>query len=98
VSRTAAIVLTALAAIFCGLPGLGIICLAGLGLVGSQMPGYEAEAAASSPSELMLGALLLVCFGSILLLIPVIVGFFSYRLNIVSEDVAQYQQPMPPNF
>jgi hypothetical protein len=96
-SRTVAIVLTTITTLFCGLPGLGVICLAFLGLVGSLMPGYE-DVTTSSSSELALGVLILVCFGSILLFIPVMVGFFSYRLNRLSEDVADFQQPLPPNF
>lgn len=93
-NRTVAILLTALTALLCGLPGLSVICLAVLGLIGTQLPDYKATTDAS-PADLTAGFLILVCLGSVLIFIPVIVGFFSYRLSALagSFDDAPMQPP-----
>ena len=94
-SRTLAILLTTLTTIFCGLPGLGLICIGALAGIAPQFPNYKPPSN-SSPQNLLLGVLFFVCFGCILLLFPIIVGFFSFRLNRLSENADDYSQPLPP--
>lgn len=83
-NRTTAIIVTAVSVLLCGCPGLG---LAGLGIMaafGSQMPEVMAQNA-GTPQEALLGAGMFVCFGGILILIPVLVGVLSLR-NARSDD------------
>jgi hypothetical protein len=98
-NRTVAILLTAFTTFFCGLPGLGIICLGTMGAIGSQMPGYESQDN-TPPESLALGFAIILCFGATLLLFPIIVGFFSYRLNRLSEAFTDLNNPpsLPPDF
>lgn len=96
-SRTVAIALTLLTSIFCGLPGLGLICFGILGAIGAQTPDYKATHEAS-PETLWLGLFIFFCSGAILLLFPVIVGFFSFRLSALAgadSDDSQFMSPLP---
>ncbi len=79
-TRTTAIILTIATALLCGLPGLGIMCTGGLAAVGGQNPAIMRQAGVRS-EDLFLGVILFVCVGLLLLLIPIIVGFFSFRLS-----------------
>ncbi len=95
-SRTTAIILTIAAAVLCGCPGLGLICFAALGGIGTQMPPPNYEPTAS-PQELALAISLLLCFGATLVLIPIIVGFFSFRLARADElSKVDMSEPLPP--
>jgi len=72
--KTSAIVATILTSLFCGLPGLA---LAGVGVLG-LMPGSSPQSA-SAFQDTLLGGLLFIGGGILLILIPVLVGFFSLR-------------------
>jgi len=81
-NRTTAIVLTIVTSLLCGLPGLGVICFGIIGGIGTQMPNFQGNA---SPANLVLGVGIFLCIGSLLILIPILVGFFSFKLSKASE-------------
>jgi Zn-dependent protease with chaperone function len=94
-SRNVAILLVTLTTILCGLPGLGLMCVGVLAGIGTQMPNYKLQGS-SSPENVLIGSLIFLCFGAILLVFPLIVGFFSFRLNRLSEAAADNSNSLPP--
>jgi hypothetical protein len=84
-NRTTAIILTVATALLCGLPGIGLMCFAGLGVLGTNMPGFYEANPGATPQQAWLGAGMFICFGLLLLLIPALVGFFSFRMSKPSE-------------
>ena len=86
-NRTTAIIVTTATALFCGLPSLVLMCFGVLALFGAQMPEVMAQNPASTPEEVMLGAGIFLCFGAVLLIIPILVGFFSFRMSKKEEPV-----------
>ena len=79
-SRALAIVLTILAVLICGLPGLGLICFGGLAAIGGASPEIMSQVEGTT-QDLMLGVIMFVCGGLFLLCIPVAVGLLSFRLS-----------------
>lgn len=77
-NRTTAIVITVVSALLCGCPGLVLLGIGALAAFGSQVPDVMAQNA-NTPQEVLLGSLMFICFGVVLLLIPVIVGVLSIR-------------------
>lgn len=78
-NKTTAIILTVVAAVICGCPGL---VLAGMGVVaafGSQSPEIMAQNPTATAEDALLGAGMFICVGAILILIPIIVGFLTIR-------------------
>lgn len=55
-NRTTAIIATIVTALFCGLPGIGLVCFAALGMVGTNLPGFYEENPTATPGQAMLGA------------------------------------------
>lgn len=93
-NRTTAIIITAVTALCCGLPGLGLICTGALAAMGSQMP--EAMAGnPSTPEEVLIGSVLFACVGIILLVLPVVAGFISFRMA-KSADPVYFEENIPP--
>ena len=80
-NRTTAIILTVASALLCGLPGLGLMCFATLGAIGINTPGFYEQHPGSTPQEGWLGIVTIVCFGILLLVIPIIIGVFSFMLS-----------------
>lgn len=77
-NRTTAIIVTAASVLLCGCPGFALAALGVMAAFGSQMPEVMAQNA-GTPQEALLGAGMFVCFGGILILIPVVVGMLSLR-------------------
>ncbi len=94
-NRTTAITTTIVTALFCGLPGIGLICFAALGMVGTNLPGFYEENPTATPEQAMLGAGIFVCIGLLLLLIPALVGFFTFRMSKKEEPANQFDY-IPP--
>ena len=95
-NRTVAIVLTIVTILFCGLPGIGLICLGGVAAAGGQSPEILAQAGAN-PDDLYLGVAMFLCVGFLLLLIPILVGFFSFRLSKGKTSTSNDPfEPIPP--
>jgi len=93
-NRTTAIILTIATTLFCGLPGIGLICFAVLGLVGTNMPGFYQQNPNASPGQAWLGAGMFFCVSFILLLIPIVVGVISFRMSKTEEPAII--EPLPP--
>lgn len=85
-NRTTAIVATVITSLACGIPSLALLCLGGLALMGTQMPEVMAQNPGSSPDDVMMGAGMFLCLGAVLLVIPILVGVFSFRLS-KKEDI-----------
>ena len=79
--RSTAIILTITTALLCGAPSLILLCMAVLAMLGTQLPEVMAQNPDSTSQDVMLGSGIFLCVGFLLLLIPVIVGFFSFRMS-----------------
>jgi hypothetical protein len=93
-SKTIAIVITVLTVLCCGLPGLAVICVGGLALMGTQMPEVMTGANATT-QEVLLGSIFFLCVGLILLVIPVVAGFVSFRM-VKPEEPVYVGEELPP--
>ena len=80
-NRTTAIVITVVCALVFGCPALGLIGLGAVAALGSQSPEVMAQNPTNSPQDVLLGSGVFICFGLVLFLIPIIVGFFSLRYS-----------------
>jgi hypothetical protein len=92
-NRTTAIIITIVSALLCGLPGLLLIIFGGLAAMGSQVPEVVAESNGTA-EQALLGAGVFLCFGAILMVFPVIVGFLTIGFAKKSEAAALEQKPM----
>lgn len=95
-NRTTAIVLTVVSSLLCGLPGIALMCLTALGVLGTNTPGFYEQNPGSTPEQTWLGAGFLVCMSLLLLIIPVIVGVLSFRISKPAEP--GINGPMPPAY
>ncbi|MDX9992898.1 MAG: hypothetical protein RBS68_12740 [Anaerolineales bacterium] len=93
-NKTIAIIITAFTALCCGLPGLGLICTGALAATGSQMPEVMAESA-STPQEVLIGTVMFLCLGAILLIVPFVAGFVSFKMIKPAEPV-YFGENLPP--
>jgi hypothetical protein len=93
-NRTTAIILTIVTALFCGLPGIGLMCFAGFGMLGTNMPGFYEQNPGATPEQAWLGAGMFICLGLVLLVIPILVGVFSFRMSKPAEPT--FNEPPPP--
>lgn len=93
-NRTVAIILTIATALFCGLPSIVLMCLGVLALMGTRMPEVMAQNPDATPEEVTMGAILFLCVGAVLLLVPVLVGIFSFKFS-KKEETAGFDY-IPP--
>lgn len=79
-NRNTAMIATGATALLCGCPGL-VTCFSGVVFaIVSQIPGADIDMMGSSdPQSALLYGLGSMCFGLVLVLIPVAVGFFTLR-------------------
>jgi len=94
--RSTAIIVTIITTLACGLPSMILLCLGAFAMLGTQMPEVMAENPGSTTEEVMFGAGILICFGAVLLVIPLLVGVFSFQMS-KPEDPAM-NEFVPPNF
>ena len=92
-NKTTAIILTVVSALLCGCPGLVLAVMGVMAAFGSQMPEVMATNP-SSPEEVLLGSGMFICFGAILIVIPIIVGVFTLRSAKANEP--SMNEPLPP--
>lgn len=93
-SKTTAIIITIATALLCGCPGLAVAGIGVMAALGSQMPDVMAQNA-NAPQDVLLGSGIFLCFGGLMILIPVIVGFLSIRFAR-SDDADRDDMPTPP--
>jgi len=75
--KTGGIIGTIASALLCGLPGIVLACLGVMAVVGAQGP--EIASNNAKWQNAMIGGVAFLCGGAVLILIPLIVGFFSLR-------------------
>jgi hypothetical protein len=91
--KTGAIIATVVTTLLCGLPGLGLACW---GLV--DVVTKTASPSGISTQDLLLGAFGYICGGTVLVLIPLVVGLVSLRKKPAPAPVtpANYIPPAQP--
>jgi hypothetical protein len=94
-NKTTAIIITVVSALLCGCPGLALAGLGVMAALGSQMPEVMAQNP-SNPQDALMGAGMFICFGSVLILIPIIVGVLSIRYAKPNEPSGN--EFSPPNW
>jgi len=95
-NRTIAIALTIATTVACGLPSVVLMCLGVLALLGTQMPEVMAQNPGSTAEEITLGAAMFLCFGAVLLVVPILVGIFSFRFSKKEESGFDTIDYIPP--
>ena len=93
--RSTAMIATILTALLCGLPSVILLCMGVLAMFGTQVSEVMAQNPGSTRQDVMLGAGIFFCFGFLLLLIPLLVGFFSFRMS-QNEDLMGNDMIRPP--
>jgi hypothetical protein len=90
---------TILTIVFCGLPGLGLACFGLIGLIGTQVPGAQAQTS-KSMQDALIGGAIFIGGGIFLLLIPIITMVIFRRKKSTSPAPVYYpaptQQPYTP--
>jgi hypothetical protein len=97
-NKNAAIGITIATALLCGCPGLFLVVMGVMAAFGSQVPEVMAQNP-NSPQEVLLGSGMFLCFGAILILIPIVAGILSFRAaksNAPSNNFPGSNEPMPP--
>ena len=92
-NKTTAIIVTIVTALLCGCPGLALGVLGVMAAMGSQMPEVMAQNP-GTPQEALLGSGIFICVSVLLILLPILVGFFSLRYAKPNE--ANINDSMPP--
>jgi hypothetical protein len=93
--RTTGIILTIIAVLLCGLPGLAILCFGTLFAAIGSIPGATTDVFGSNDPEAAMGfGLGGVCLGLLLILIPVVVGVLTLRRR--PAPPASYVPPVQP--
>jgi len=95
-NRTTAMIVTIVTAFACGIPSLVLMCLGVLALIGMQSPEAMAQNPGATPEEVMLGAGMFLCGGAVFLIIPILVGVFSFRF--IKKDEPENMNYTPPAF
>jgi len=91
--RTGGIIGTIAAALLCGLPGLILVCMGVTAIAGGQGP--EIAGKNAQWQSTMIGAVAFLVGGAVLVLIPIIVGFFSLRARGNPPPVPAAPTPPP---
>jgi hypothetical protein len=78
--RTTGIVITIAATVLCGCPGIFSLCWGGIAAIVSFVPGADINIGGSSdPAAALWTGVGALCGGLLLIVIPVVVGFFALR-------------------
>lgn len=94
-NRTGGIIGTILSALLCGVPGLILGCMGLIAVAGGQSP--EILGNNAKWQSTMIGALAFLIVGVILILIPVVIGFFTLRKRPGAiPAVSTMAAPTPP--
>ncbi len=92
--KTATIV-TIVAAVLCGCPGLIGLCLGGTSALAGLIPGAEIDVFGSNdPSSAMIMGISILCVSLIFIAIPIVIGFVTLRKK---TDGANVTSPVPPS-
>jgi hypothetical protein len=92
--KTKGIIATIAAVVLCGCPGLFMCFIGATSVLASQIPGADIDVMGSSdPASAMTMGIGFLCGSFILILIPILVGFFMFRKK---PEVVQHNEPLPP--
>lgn len=97
-NKNTAIGITIATALLCGCPGLVLAVMGIMAAFGSQVPEVMAQNP-STPEEVLLGSGMFLCFGAILILIPIVAGILSFRAAKSNEPANNFpssNDPIPP--
>ena len=86
--RTVAKVLTIVTAFACDIPSIRLLCLGILTLLGTRMPEVMMQTPGSITKEVILEVVMVLFVGAVLLLVPILVGIFSFRFSIEEEPAS----------
>ena len=95
-NRTVGIILTVVTVFCCACPGLGM-CLAGvMGIAGVPFTTTVGDQSTTQPMSAPV-AIGLMCLSVILIVIPIVVGFFAFRSKPAPAPIAQsFNGPITP--
>ena len=98
-NRTTAIILTVVAVLLCGCPGICACLYGGLTAVGLGTYSYDfGDYGVNEQTPIWVGIVAL-CAGLLLMVIPVVVGVLTLRqkqVESVSTDLPSMDEPLPP--
>ena len=99
--KNTGLIATIATAILCGCPGLIGLCMGGISLIASFVPGAEIDVFGSSdPAAATTMGVVFLCLSIIFIAIPIVVGFVTLRKPkqgkaiVDSEPVSD--EPLPP--
>lgn len=99
-NRKTAIILTVVAAVICGCPGLVGMCLGATSAIASFIPGAEIDIFGSSdPTSALIWGIVSLCGGIIFLAIPIVLGVVTLRKkksDVAAENPLPPSEPLPP--
>jgi len=95
-NRTVGIVLTIVTVMFCALPGLAMLCLAPLGVLGLYQQGDLMGMGNSDRASTLIVIVLMLCVGVVGVMIPILVGVLAFRKKSAPAVVVDINEPIPP--
>ena len=92
--KTVGIIATIATVLLCGCPGLAFMCTGAFATLGTFIPGAEID----EPQMAILGSFVMLCVGALMLLVPLLVGFFTLRRrnSPAASQIIDYDEPLPP--
>ena len=96
--RNTAVILTVVAAVLCGCPGLLAMCWGGLSAIISFIPGADINIGGSTdPNTAFMTGLGSLCGGIIFIAIPIVIGVVTLRKKKQpAEPEIISDEPLPP--
>jgi hypothetical protein len=95
--KTAGVIGLVAAIFFCGLPGLCALCFGPITIFSGLFGGEIDIFGSSDPGAAIGFGIVISCMGILFAAIPVLVWFFALRDKPASEEVLEYDDPMPEN-
>ena len=93
-NRTTGIILTLIAVLLCGCPGLASLCYGLVFATGGLFPGSTSTS--NAPLATLTTGLALVCAGAVFLIIPVAVGILTLRRRPLEVNPKYANEEIPP--
>jgi hypothetical protein len=96
--RQTGIIVTVVAALLCGCPGLLSLCIGAMFAVVSRFPNADVDIFGNTdPASALAPGLGLVCLGIVFVIIPIVIGFVMLRNKKPAVvDVSTPNEPIPP--
>lgn len=98
-NRTTAIILTVVAVLLCGCPGMCVCLYGGLTAVGLGTYSSEFGDFVSTGQTPIWVGIVALCVGLLLMVVPVVVGVLTLRqkpVESLSTDLPSMDEPLPP--